>query len=170
MPAYTEPVTVSEAKLYMRIDDDNTAEDSLIAMLISSSREFLEGRLGLSLVQRNNITQNFRRECCGRQIGEVFLKWMPVRSEVVIKDLQGNTIEVENIGSAEFPKYCFSYPVDVTYSAGYEVEDFPADIKRAILMIVATGYKDRENTTEQASNLVRDNALKMVQPFSRNVF
>jgi uncharacterized phiE125 gp8 family phage protein len=52
---YTEPLTLADAKSYMKIDFND--EDTLITTLITSAREQLESYLGLSLVEKNLTVQ-----------------------------------------------------------------------------------------------------------------
>jgi uncharacterized phiE125 gp8 family phage protein len=47
-----EPVTLSEARLHLRLSADQTDDDRLIASLISTGRALVEKRLGVSLVKR----------------------------------------------------------------------------------------------------------------------
>jgi hypothetical protein len=169
MPNYNEPVTIQEARDFLRIDSDDE-QDDILCLLITAAREEMEKRLCLSLIQRSGVVEHFRKPCCGGIIGSKGLKYGPVVGDVLIKDIQGNVVELENCGTDEFPKYNFTYSVDVTYTAGYTPSTIPAALKRSLLMIVGTGYKDRENTTELSSNMVKENAYKIAQPFSRNVF
>lgn len=50
-PAF-EPVTLDEAKLWCRIDDDSTAEDADLLWLIQAMREDAENRTGRAFVRR----------------------------------------------------------------------------------------------------------------------
>jgi uncharacterized phiE125 gp8 family phage protein len=47
-----EPVTLTEARLHLRLSADQTEDDRLIASLISTGRALVEKRLGVSLVKR----------------------------------------------------------------------------------------------------------------------
>lgn len=46
----TEPVMLSDARAHLRIDDDDTSQDSLIQTLIQAAREYIERILGRALV------------------------------------------------------------------------------------------------------------------------
>ena len=50
-PAY-EPVTLEEAKLWLRVDTDDDSQDAMILLLIIAMREYAEGLTGRALVQR----------------------------------------------------------------------------------------------------------------------
>lgn len=49
----TEPVTLTEAKAFMRIDDDYTSEDSEIEATITTARQRLEQYLNVGLANRD---------------------------------------------------------------------------------------------------------------------
>lgn len=51
----SEPVSVLQAKNYLRVDDDLTTDDALIAMLIGAARRYAESYTG-----RSFITQGWR--------------------------------------------------------------------------------------------------------------
>lgn len=46
----TEPVSLSEAKNFLRIDSDITQDDALLTMLIAAARRYAESYLGRSLI------------------------------------------------------------------------------------------------------------------------
>jgi uncharacterized phiE125 gp8 family phage protein len=165
-----EPVTLSEAKLYMRIDDDYTYDDAVINTIITAQRVAMERELALSLIEKTGLTFNYRRPCCG-----VYYRSLtsipngPVTS-IVIKNTAGDVVTPENLGAEAFPAYCFTYSADVTYSAGYTASNVPTDIKLALLMRVATSYKNREDSTNEQVNTVINASRKLSRQESRNIF
>lgn len=50
--ATTEPVSLADARLHLRLSDDETAEDTLIDGLISAAREYAEHYTGRALAQQ----------------------------------------------------------------------------------------------------------------------
>ena len=50
-PAF-EPVSLAEARLWLRIDSDDTAQDSVITMLIAAMRRYAENYTGRAFVSR----------------------------------------------------------------------------------------------------------------------
>lgn len=50
-PAF-EPVTLAEAKLWCKVEDDRTEEDALLLLLIKAMREYAENLTGRAFVQR----------------------------------------------------------------------------------------------------------------------
>jgi uncharacterized phiE125 gp8 family phage protein len=46
-----EPLTLAEAKLHLRVDDDDTAQDDVIEAIITAVREYGEMRTGRAFVQ-----------------------------------------------------------------------------------------------------------------------
>ena len=47
-----EPVTLADAKLWCRIDTDDTAQDAVVSLLITAMREYAENYTGRAFVQR----------------------------------------------------------------------------------------------------------------------
>jgi hypothetical protein len=74
----------------------------------------------------------------------------PVNSIVSVTDGSGTHLTgyaLERVGNADRMRLnvAATYPVTVTYTAGYEVEDIPPAILQAILTHVGTLYENRES-------------------------
>jgi len=167
----TEPITVAEAKLFMRIDSDYTYDDTVIELLISANREFLEGELGLSLVPKTNLKYKFTKPCCGQCVN-TYIPYGPVNSISATYISDGGAYELVNAGPDEYyPYYRLTNSVNITYTAGDWRGNFPAGLKLALLMLVATNYENRENfVVGETVNEVTQNALNMAWKFSRNLY
>lgn len=159
-PPALEPVTVSEARNHLRIDNTNTQDDALIASLITTARQCAEQWLSRSL-----ITQTWR----------LFLDHVP--TENIIELPRPPLISIEHIKSHNdadeetiFPAEAYlvdtarqpgriilrsgaSWPdptrsanaLEIQFSAGYgtTAEDVPAAIRQGILIHVASLFSDR---------------------------
>jgi uncharacterized phiE125 gp8 family phage protein len=136
----TEPVTLAEAKNYCRVTFN--ADDSLITMLITQSREAVEAATGLSLIPKNVVTYFYNIS------GDFDIPFGPVDIDSFeLFDLNQNGLEITGsslqlIGD-EFPK--LSYPkyanLKATYDAGYTT--IPMDLKIAILDQISYSYENR---------------------------
>ena len=133
----TEPVTVSEAKLYCRVT--NTADDDQIEIMITQAREAVEVGTGLSLIPKTAIVwfTNFD--------GNFNLPYGPVNSFTSLIDENNNTIDAADytLVGGKFPM--LTRPLwrnlKATYTVGYTT--IPNDLKIAILDQVSYDYENR---------------------------
>ncbi len=158
----SEPVTLAEAKLYLRVDDNN--EDSLIADLIVAARMSAEAWMRASL-----ITQTWKLVYNDYLDDEVFLPMAPVTSVtsvvVVNRDASTQTISSGNyyLNAAKnklmLDSYISGYSIEITYNTGYgAAAQIPQPIKYGILAHIAALYDERgligqENLPLQVSAL-----------------
>jgi uncharacterized phiE125 gp8 family phage protein len=152
-----EPVTVAEAKAHLRVD--GSAEDTLIASLILTSRLHVETALGVALV-----TQSWRLLLDEWPPGkDVALPLRPVQAidEVRVISAAGDpTIVAANnylVDVAGTPPRLVrngaGWPqpglpangIEIDFTAGYgeAAADVPAPIRQAILLLVAHWYEHR---------------------------
>ena len=113
-PPAVEPVSLDEAKLHLRQFD--TAEDSLIKLMIASARRYAEAYCGRSFItQQWSLTIDAFPGCGDGGSDSSGLPYSlashmlvfergPVQSidAIVYKDMGGNTVTVANPGSPEF--------------------------------------------------------------------
>jgi uncharacterized phiE125 gp8 family phage protein len=152
----TEPVTTAEAKLHLKIETADTADDTLIANLIAAAREWSE-----QYTRRAFISQTW-------ELGmdefeeEILLEKTPVSSVTSIKyyDTAGaeQTLATTVYGLSQheepnfiYLKYLQIWPtirgqeddIKIRFVAGYTT--VPASVKAAILLIVGHLYENRED-------------------------
>ena len=158
-----EPVTLAEAKMHLRVDDDSTSEDALILALIRAAREWVEDYCRRSLVSR---TITLRMDCFP---GEILLPRGPVSSVTSVQyvDADGATQTVSasnyqtdlySVVARILPVLGVVWPqvkngavnsVIVTYVAGYATAtELPRSIKAAILLIVGHLFEHREQVNQ----------------------
>lgn len=152
-----EPISVAEAKAYLRVD--GSSEDVLISSLILTSRLHIEAALGLAL-----ITQEWRLVLDRWPApGAVRLPLRPVQSvdEVRVFHADGASIIVDPgsyiVDTAGMPARLVStafWPkpgrvangIEIDLAAGYggAAEDVPAPIRQALLLLTAHWYEHRD--------------------------
>lgn len=152
----SEPITVAEARQYLRIT--TTTQDSLISALITSARMRLEKFCNLSFgaktIQVYYDSVNDWRE----------LPYQPFATITSVEDLDGNALQYEERGTVYKSFKCFGESgVIVTYEVlGILNEGIKEAIKREVLV----GYDFRGNDTP--INTLSKDSQYLVQPFSRN--
>lgn len=154
-------VSLSDARLHLRIDADNTAEDALIQQMIQAATAHAENYLNRALL--NTV---FEQKFDSWNNNELMLFRTPVSAVSSVKyfDTTGNeqTLSVEAYEldstiepSVLVPKFNQTWPslrghrndVVVRYTAGYgsAATDVPKPIVQAILLIVTSLYENRED-------------------------
>jgi hypothetical protein len=128
-------VTLAEAKLFARVDGSD--EDSLIGALIAAARLHVESVTGRAL-----ITQTWRLvvDCVTGLV--VPLPVAPAQALVDAPD--GAVLEGDGVVLAA----PVSGALTVDYTAGYgAAADVPADLRQAVLTLVAYWYEHRDSVT-----------------------
>ena len=148
-PPPIEPVSLDEAKRFLRVDHDD--ENDLIATLIRSSRERLEDRLNIAMIERP-----MQFEAKGG--GDTALPRWPVASiETVTVNEDAMTAFTVNLRARPvIVTTMMGCPVRVEFTAGYgtEAADVPAPLRQAILLLVANGYEHRDGQTNSLPLMV----------------
>ena len=146
-PPASEPITLSEAKLYLRVD--GSGEDTLIASMITAARMAAEHYLRRSLItQSRRISyDNYAPACIELVFGPV----QSVSSVKLITRIGAETVIDSNYyhltaGNEKLlmDSALMADRVEVTYSAGYgNAAAVPEAIKQGILAHLAVIYEDR---------------------------
>lgn len=175
-PPASEPVSLAEAKLFLRID--HADEDELIAMLIGAAREAVEAGIGRALITRRvrEDLDIWRREA----VNGAVLGLGPVTNVVAVRLLADNgsqsVIDPERYrleGHRDRPRLVFASGVPATLRSvgGIEIEydcgfaddpaDLPVSLRLATLQIVAALYELR-----QGEGPIPETARALMRPFA----
>ena len=178
----SEPVTLSEAKAYLRIDGG--AEDVLLTSLILTSRLHIEAALGLAMITQSWMLVLDRWP----GDGSVDIPIAPLQAitAVRVRNAAGNASVVAptsylvdlaskpprlvwNTAAPPLPgRVANGIEIDVTAGFGASTASVPAPLKHAILMLVAHWYEHRD-PVEIGSAAVRipDAVNDLIQPFRK---
>jgi uncharacterized phiE125 gp8 family phage protein len=143
----SEPVSLAEAKLYLRVD--GVSEDTLISDLIVAARMSAE-----NFLRRSLVTQSWKLAYNDYVDYEVALPMPPVVSvaSVVIKERDGDsqTFDAGNyyLNAAKnkliFDTTPTGFLIEITYNTGYgSSSQIPQPIKYGILAHIAALYDER---------------------------
>lgn len=174
-----EPLTLTEVKTWLKIV--STADDSLLAMLLASTRQTIEDRLNLKL-----ITQTVQQKLDRFPVGvELPLSIYPIQSvtSIVYKDSANTTqtlsADVYGVDTVSQPARIYlkdgkTWPtlssekdnITITLQAGFgdTTDDVPVKLKTLILHAVAFAYENRMNPIEQRRTYL-DNLIYLHRNF-----
>ncbi len=158
-PSTTEPFTIEEIKLYLRVEGNE--EDSLIGDLIKNAREYAENFTNRVIMP---ATYEAVLSYSDYQRLYVDIPTSPIIELQTIKYFDGTEVEQNflidndfNLDSYREPyriKFINSitestklYPVRITFIAGYEIGKIPGNIKMAMRYLIAKWYEYREDFT-----------------------
>lgn len=161
--ASAEPVTVDEAKAWIKVDVAD--DDDIIEQLITTARQQCEQYLKISLVERT-ITATLLN-----QTGGIELPYGPVNSIESFTDLDDNDIDADSYkmrgedGNFKWLQTSFCEAVKITYTAGYT--SLKKVFKTAISQQTAWLYENRGDAkmADQLSPMV----IATLKPYRRVV-
>lgn len=151
-----EPVTLSEAKLHLRVD--TSADDALITALIAAAREMIEERTGLALLTqtRDALALAFPAE------RYIELLYPPVQSVTGVYYTETDGSSEQTLSAAAYTlsvwnaritlKSGYAWPsgemrVRVRYVCGYTAAaSVPQRLRQAVLLLIGHWYENREAT------------------------
>ena len=160
-----EPVSLAEAKAFLKVDGN--AEDSLIMTLIGAARLHVEGVTGKAL-----LAQSWRVVLDDwPDYGIVKLPVSPLMAITEISATDGNgashTVPLDQFGSEPdrliVPRVVVGMPalqerqgIEIDYVAGFgtEPEEVPADLRQALLGLVAHWHEHRDAVIVAGSGAV----------------
>lgn len=134
-------VTLAQAKEWLAVDYDDF--NTLIQSLIDSS-------IKRSQAVSGNLYWPVKVEVKGNSIDEYVYPWYPIISDPV------------PVEEDKFDAY--------SYEAGFEVGEFPDDLKRAVLQRVATGFAERQNGLEVALSKATNPSLMIELAYRQNLY
>lgn len=175
-PPASEPISLAEAKLFLRIDQ--SVEDDLISTMIVAAREAVEAGCGRALIKRR-VRENldiWRRDA----VGGATLGLGPVAHVEAVRLLADNgsqsVIDPERYrleGGRDRPRLVFASGVPATlrtaggieieYDAGFaeEASALPVALRLAVLQIVAALFEARLGETA-----IPEAARALMRPFA----
>lgn len=179
-PADT-PVSLDEAKAHLRVD--HTDDDDVINGLIAAAVDYLDGWTGI--LGRALVKQSWRQEfagfgCLRLQVGPVSgvevityfdsrnqTQTLPDTAYVMRTDARGSYVDLPPQGI--WPSaYVRPDAVSVTYEAGSATAaEVPAAIKAAIMLMVASWYRNREATSDGAATELPIGVAALLAPYRR---
>lgn len=161
-----EPVTLTEAKNYLRVDYPE--DDTLIEALITSARVRLEQYAGVAMTQRNLQVIAYMDEF-------IELPYVPIGNLLSVEYWNNESwIELSEgdyntLGSNYLKVYAVTYPSGeyrFTYTCGYC--DATPTMRTAVFKMLADLYEYRESSVEASrpsANLTT--AYELMKPYKR---
>lgn len=154
----TEPVTLTEAKEWLKVDTVITEDDALITELIKVARIQCEGFLGISLITRT-VTA-----VLNNSLGGIELPYGPVVTFTSLTDSEGDAILAANYELRGVGFKWLETPLDeymtAVYTTGYTT--LPVNFKEAVKMQIAHLYENRGD--EQGLSPM---VMQSLKPFRR---
>ena len=167
-PPATEPVSLSDAKAHLRVT--HTAEDALIASLITAARDRIEAELGLAMIATGLRQIGF----CAGYDGAVLQRGPVTALSAAARDDGAGgwtAVDLATLTTAfDGPTYRVSLNspllaparlrLDYTAGFGTSASDVPPGLRQAILALLAQAYAARD--TEPAASPL---SLAAVEPW-----
>lgn len=180
----TEPVSVTEAKLYCKVQD--SADDTLWPILITSARRMLEKYTSCSFAEKTihctwvqtpkdnvielpygpiiSIDKIYRIDHEGNE------EELVLNSDYYVMGDQDAIIKITTYWSSGM---VYVNSIRVEYKAGYgnaATETLPGDLKLAILKQVATDYELRENITTGGLTVLSNESKVLAAPYRKKLW
>lgn len=158
----TEPVTLSEAKAWIKVADSYTDDDTIITALIIAARQILEEHLTISIASKTYtvVLKNL--------LGDMELPYGPIISITSAADWDGDALTIDEdyyLSGEDFKRLdTITDYIKFVYVAGYST--VPEALKLAIKMQVGYMYEHRGDDLDTLG--ISKDALMVAKIYSRN--
>ncbi|MGY6567825.1 MAG: head-tail connector protein [Salinarimonas sp.] len=176
-----EPVSLAEARAFLRLDDDDTQENDLVLALIEAGRLLLESATRLIFVAQNWRLTVPRIRGQGIDRREIRLPLAPIiaisevraldeagLAEIVDPALyrlrQGAVPPLLVLGD-DFPGAPGGIEIDLQAGFGPDASHVPAPLRQALRMLVARWFEQRGDGQEPASTELPADVALMIAPY-----
>lgn len=154
----TEPVTLTEAKNFCRVDI--STDDSLITQLVTTARLMCEAYTGVGFVEHEAVAVIWNEN------GDMYIPYGPTGTINSVTDIDGNVLILDTdyeIRGNQFKRFSCSYDTEFTidYTTGYSV--LPDVLKTALLNQIYYLYDNRSEAASDMSPI----AKMLLNPFKR---
>ena len=180
----TEPVSVAEAKLYCKVQD--TADDALFPVLITSARRMLEKYTMTSFAQKTlhaTWVETPKDNVIELPYGPIIsvdkiyrIDEEGTEEELVLNSdyyVMGDQDAIIKITSYWSSGMVYVNSIRVEYKAGYgnaATETLPQELKLAILKQVATDYELRENIVQGITTVLSNESKILAAPYRKKLW
>ena len=138
----TEPVTLSDIKDYISMDDSLSIHDGVLNSLITGFRILIEDKLGISLIARNVVVSwrmlyDFER-----------LPYQPINGDVIVTDLDEVVLDSEDYylrGVGGFLEIVGDFPNGITLAYLTKPVDKIEPIQEAIKAMIYSRFIERKS-------------------------
>lgn len=181
----SEPLTTSEAKNWLKIEDGITADDTLVDALVTAAREYVETSTGLALFTqtvREHLDEWPEKTNVSNPMAEFHLMRYPVQSvtsityldsdgnsqtlsaDTYIVDTTGKTARIALKANQSFPPLRDQInAVTITYVAGWDnTANIPEALKTAMKLLLTYFYERRADS----ANSYKTTAEKLIEKYS----
>ena len=177
----SEPLTLTEVKLYLRVDD--TTENDLITSLITAARSLVEGHTWMPLISQTWAMQ-FDKSELNELIWNVNKAPLSSFSSVTYYDSNNN---LQTLATTEYETDIYGSParfrlknvpsvydrmnaLQLNFVCGYaNAAAVPQPIKQAMLMIIGHLYENRQDViTGTQVNEIPMSSEYLLQPYRNN--
>ena len=166
-----EPVSLSQAKSHLRIDDEFTQDDQYIQSLVSAARYYVESVSDRTLVRSQwqlKLDQfpswDIELPRPPLAVGDVVVRYVPSQNPSTELTFTQFRLDRDSTPAVIRPEWNGSWPtcrgaendITITYWAGYgeSVNDIPAPARHCILLMIGHWYSTREAAIQGGMNPV----------------
>jgi len=178
-------LSLSEIKLFLRLDTDDTSEDTLLSNFLCSAVSYVEKYTNRTLLTTQYITyrDNFFNSVCGywelrksplQQVDSIKYYNSGNVLTAISEDVYYSTLENDYSKILLNDDYLFPsnklnrlQSIEITFTAGYgdTSDDVPCQIKEAILLLIAAMYENRGDCDTSCSSLANCSVKSLLSQF-----
>jgi uncharacterized phiE125 gp8 family phage protein len=176
-----EPVSLAEARAFLRLDDDDTHENDLVQALIEAGRLLLESATRLIFITQSWRLTLPRIRGQGFEHREIRLPLAPIIAITQVRtfDEDGTAQTVDPtlyrlrpgavppllVLTDGFPGAPGGVEIDLEAGFGPDASQVPAPIRQALRMLVARWFEERGDGQEPASIELPADVALMIAPY-----